>query len=287
MFREIAIVAPGAMGSAIAHRLVEHGVRVTTTLEGRSAETCRRAEAAGMIGVERARLAAADVLLSIVPPGQAQRVAEEMAPVLKHSESKPIFVDCNAVNVDTVVRVGSIVEASGARFADAAIIGTPPVAGEVGPTLYVSGQPAAELAALNRSGLRIQAMDGPVGAASALKMSYAGITKGLSGIATAMILAADHAGALPDLRKELAASQSQLLQRFGRVLPDMFPKAYRWVAEMREIAAFASNDPATARLYEALADFFAGIAADHEGQGKAKSVVDEFLAAPRQSPPSS
>jgi 3-hydroxyisobutyrate dehydrogenase-like beta-hydroxyacid dehydrogenase len=32
----IAIIAAGAMGSAVAQRLVEHGVMVRTSLEGRS-----------------------------------------------------------------------------------------------------------------------------------------------------------------------------------------------------------------------------------------------------------
>jgi Domain of unknown function (DUF1932) len=68
-----------------------------------------------------------------------------------------------------------------------------------------------------------------IGAASALKMSYAGITKGLAAIAAATVLAATRAGAAPALREELEASQPQLLQRFTKTLPDMYPKAYRWV----------------------------------------------------------
>lgn len=68
---------------------------------------------------------------------------------------------------------------------------------------------------------------GPVGAASALKMSYAGITKGIAAVASAMVLGAERAGAGPALRAELAESQPQLLARFATTLPDVIPKAHR------------------------------------------------------------
>ncbi|WP_413991851.1 DUF1932 domain-containing protein [Labrys okinawensis] len=277
MIREVAIIAPGAMGSAVARRLLEHGIRVTTLLEGRSAESRKRAEDAGMIGVEPNRLVEADIMLSIVPPAQALPLAETIAPLLKQSPRKPVFVDCNAVSVETVVQVAGVIEASGAPFADAGIIGGPPVPGGVGPTFYISGRPAPELDALNGVGLHAVVMEGPIGTASALKMSYAGITKGLTGIAAAMILAASRAGATTSLHKELGVSQAQLLQRFGKSLPDMYPKAYRWVAEMREIAAFAGDDPASARLYEALADFYETIADDYEGSQAKTKAIDDFL----------
>jgi hypothetical protein len=45
----IAILSPGAMGSAISMRLVEHGARVLTSLDGRSAATADRARAAGFV----------------------------------------------------------------------------------------------------------------------------------------------------------------------------------------------------------------------------------------------
>ena len=39
----IAILAPGAMGSAVALRLSENGARVLTSLTGRSKQTAKRA----------------------------------------------------------------------------------------------------------------------------------------------------------------------------------------------------------------------------------------------------
>ena len=56
MTHSIAIIAPGRMGSALAAILIRSGHRVVTLLDGRSAVSHARAEAAGMIPVPRAAL---------------------------------------------------------------------------------------------------------------------------------------------------------------------------------------------------------------------------------------
>ena len=44
----VAVVAPGMMGAAVGGRLAAHGLKVLTSLTGRSAETVQRAKAAGL-----------------------------------------------------------------------------------------------------------------------------------------------------------------------------------------------------------------------------------------------
>lgn len=273
----IGIVAPGAMGSAVAVRLGEHGAQILTLLLGRSEASKARAASAGMIGSDVAKLAAADIILSIVPPGSAVAIATELAAALRDTSTKPVYVDCNAVDVRTVEQVGSIIADSGARFVDGGIIGAPPRPGTAGPTFYLSGSPAAEVGArLRVLGLVATVIDGPIGAASALKMSYAGITKGLSAIASMMILGAERAGAGAALRAELATSQPELRARFASSLPDMIPKAYRWVAEMREIAAFLEGDEAAAATFRAVAHFYERIALDAARERSEVSVIEAF-----------
>src|ERR1019366_8989077 len=91
------------------------------------------------------------------------------------------------------------------------------------------GSEARRAEALAPFGLKIGVLDAPGCAASALKMSYAGITKGLIALGSSMILAAERAGISDALRAELGASQANLLTGFARSIPDMFGKAYRWV----------------------------------------------------------
>jgi len=267
MIPSIAILAPGAMGSAVAARLAEHGAKVLTSLEGRSEATKKRATAAGMVASTDVEIARADIILSIVPPAEALPLAEHVATQITRNANKPIYVDCNAVNVETVRKIEDVILSSGARFVDAGIIGVPPKPGSKGPALYVSGEAAGELGALRDLGLDLRIIAGPVGAASALKMSYAGINKGLTGLGAAMALAATRAGAADALRDELALSVPAVQARLATALPDMLPKAYRWVAEMREIAGFLGPDHPAALIYEGFARLFEHIATDVQGAG--------------------
>ena len=275
---KVAIVAAGAMGSAIAERLVRNGVTVLTSLAGRGAASRTRAAAAGMRHAEDAEIVAeAQLILSIVPPAEAIALAERFAAPLSQAERRPVFVDCNAIGVDTVTRIGRLIEASGGSFVDGAIIGSPPKGDAPGPTIYVSGEAAGDLVPLGDCGLNIRVIDGPIGAASALKLSYAGITKGLVAIATAMILAAERAGAGSALKDELASSQPALLARFGKTLPDMYPKAYRWIEEMHAIAGFIGENFPEARIFDGAAGLFTRIAADVAGSNRETAQIDTFL----------
>ncbi len=274
----VAIVAPGAMGAAVGKRLVDNGLKVLTSLDGRSEATVARAKAAGMAAATDSEIAAADFILSILPPGDALALAERFAPALQASNSKPVYVDCNAINPATVERVVAAIAPTGCPFVDAGIIGSPPKPGDAGPRFYASGPAAPRFARLRDYGLDVRVLGGAMSAASALKMSYAGITKGTQAIGAAMMLAAMRAGSADDLLAELQSSQKQLFPWLKRQLELMPPKAYRWVAEMQEIAGFVAEDPAARDLYEGAARFYERFAEDFErGDKKAAAALADFL----------
>ncbi len=300
----VAVIAPGAMGAAVGQVLARNGVEVRTLLAGRSPDSVRRAEAAGMRDADLAGVARADIVLSIVPPGEALALAEQLAPAIRahhdaghhdaghhdaghhdagHHDtgdgSRPglLYADCNAVSPQTVGRVEAALAGTGARFVDAAIVGGPPREGAPGPVFYASGAEAGGLAVLGGHGLTVKRLDGPVGAASGLKMSYAGITKGFTALGAAMMLAATRFGAADDLAAELADSQPEMLARFGQSVPTMYPKAYRWVAEMEEIAAFAGDDEATRQIYLGIAALYERLARDQAGPKQDIGTLDAFL----------
>ena len=168
----VAVIAPGMMGSAVGARLVENGIEVRTSLTGRSDATVARAKAAGMVGASDEQIAASDIILSILPPGDALGLAERLAPALRAAAKQPIFVDCNALDPATVVRIARVVQETGASFVDGGIVGGPPKAGYNGPKIYLSGEAAPRVAELTQFGLVMPIQPGPIGAASAMKMSY-------------------------------------------------------------------------------------------------------------------
>jgi 3-hydroxyisobutyrate dehydrogenase-like beta-hydroxyacid dehydrogenase len=273
----VAIVAPGSMGAGVAQCLAAQGAKVLTALTGRSAASAERARTAGMQAVSDRELAEADFVLSIVPPGDALALAERLAGVLGAANKKPIYVECNAVSPGTVGRIAAVIAATGCPFVGAGIIGPPPKPGSSNTKFYASGPHAADFARLNDYGLVVRVLEGPVTAASALKMSYAGITKGFTALGAAMLLAADRAGAAEPLKSELAESQPALAAWLGRQMPGMYAKAYRWVAELDEIGAFVGADYDEHAMLEAAARLYARIAADFAGENTEVGTLDRLL----------
>jgi 3-hydroxyisobutyrate dehydrogenase-like beta-hydroxyacid dehydrogenase len=264
------------MGSAVAKRLTSSGVQVRTSLTDRSAATIARANAAGMTGATDMELAQSNFILSIVPPGQALALAERLAPAMRDAKQKPIYVDCNAVSPSTVLRIDQVVREAGATFVDGGIIGPPPDLDSTKTRIYLSGPDAQKVTILQQYGLSTPIQPGPVGAASAMKMSYAGITKGFTALGAAVMLAATRAGTADALVAEMAISQPALLKWLTTQMPKMHNKAYRWVAEMEEIAAFVGEDQPGSGFYETAARLYEQIAADFEGSRKQTAALDAF-----------
>ncbi len=281
----IAIVALGDMGSWVARRLVPHGVQVSTVLAGRSAASAERAAAAGVVdaGSDAALVDGADIILSIVPPAAALALAERLRPVLSLARAKPVFVDCNAISRTTMRQIETCIGGTGCAVVDAAIFGSAPPGDGPGPRIYLSGPEAHRLASLRDHGLAIEILDAPVGSASALKCCFAAIGKGVVALGAEAVIAASQAGVADALHHELWGIFPELAQVLHRLLPESYGKAYRWVAEMEEIAVDFQGVPggpasfaAAARLFAAIAD----AAGDRSAEGNLIGALDRFVEHP-------
>jgi putative dehydrogenase len=173
--------------------------------------------------------------------------------------------------------IANVVAATGCPFVGAGIIGPPPKPGSSNTKIYASGPAAPDFAKLNDYGLIVRVLDGEITAASALKMSYAGITKGFTALGAAMMLAASRAGSADALKAELAESQQALLGFLTRQMPGMYGKAYRWVAELDEISSFVGADHPEHEMLSAAARLYERMAADFEGDRKEIGELDAFL----------
>jgi putative dehydrogenase len=258
----VAIMAQGMMGAGVGKRLHESGATVRTLLSGRSEASAGRAEAAGMqpASDERELLSGADYFLSILPPDQAEGLASRLAPALQSLPVKPVYVDCNAVSPQTAARIAAIVEPTGAAFVDGGIIGGPP-RDAYSPAIYASGPDAERTKPIADYGIDWRIIAGPIGAASGLKMSYAGITKGTTAIAAAMLLGAARFGCAEALIAELSSSQPEMLGRMKKSIPGMYDKAYRWVGEMEEISDFLDANAPSSEMYKGIARLYEFLAA--------------------------
>ena len=222
------------MGVAVAATLKNSGHFVFWASEGRSAETHRRAAAAGLgdRGTVTAVCRHCEAIVSVCPPEFAEAMAREIC----GDGFQGLFVDANAVSPEKALRIGRMIEAGGARFVDGCIIGLPACArGET--WIYLSGSYAQEAAACFLAGpLEAEVLEGEIGKASALKMVFAAHTKGLAALRAAVLAAAEEMGVLRDLERQWSRSGPPFAQVRGS-LQHVAPKAWRFVAEMQEIAA--------------------------------------------------
>jgi L-threonate 2-dehydrogenase len=266
----IGLIGAGEMGSGIGGWLVSHGADVRTTLAGRSAASAERVRRAGIGAVDDlAAVARCPLILSIVPPDRALAVAEGFVAAYVARPEPPVYVDCNAIAPETARAVAAVITAAGIRFVDAGIIGGTPREGYDGPHIYACGPDVAPFAALDAHDLHVRVLEGPIGVASGLKMCYGGLTKGITGIGSAMFACAENSGLSAALEAEFSTSQPALFAWLTRQIPTMYPKAYRWDGEMREIATFGRDEAGVAKMYEGLADRYAAIGAAQTAKGGA------------------
>ena len=251
----IAILMPGDMGHGVGRALRRHGHDVLTCLAGRSARTRGLAAAAGMrdAGSLEALVAEADLILSILPPEAAVAQAGAVAAAMTATGVRPLYVDCNAVSPMTAREVGGIITAAGAPFIDCGIIGVAPGKGK--PTrFHVSGPDTGAMERLDGKGIRVVAMGPEIGRASALKMVYAGLTKGTMTLHTAMLLAAWQLGVYDEAVAEYADSQPAALQAMQGRVPRIPADAGRWIGEMEEIAATLAAAGVTTGFHDGAAE---------------------------------
>ena len=171
--------------------------------------------------------------------------------------SPGLYVDANAVSPGTAAAIRAVVEGVGARYVDGAIIGGPPEATGSSTRLYLSGADAPAVAEVFAGGgLETLVLDGEATAASALKMAYAGWTKGTAALLLTMREAARAHGVEDALVREWEHSIPSLPARSAQAARAADEKGWRWVAEMREIAATLAGADLPAGFHEAAAQVF-------------------------------
>ena len=246
---KIGILHPGAMGVSIAAAAQAAGHTCLWLPEGRGPETQARAEEHGLTPASRAEILNCPVILSICPPHAAVAVAAEVAGFAG------LYMDGNAVSPATTRQVAETVARGGARFVDGGIVGPP--AWRTGTCLYLSGPEAATVAALfDGTVLEAQVLDDGIDTASALKMVYAARTKGTIALLAAVMTAAESLGVRAALEARLASEDAALPGRIARSIETAAPKAWRWVAEMGEIAATLRAAGSEGGFHDAAADLY-------------------------------
>ena len=208
-----------------------------------------------MSGTLEALAAESEIVLSVCPPG----IAEEIARAVAAAGFAGLYVEANAI---APARAERIARESGLRVVDGGILAKTAI------NLYLSGDDhdVETVAALfDGSDVVPIRLPGGVGAASALKMAFGGWNK-IGVLLAAQAHAIAHAYGV---REQLAAEGvgTEGVVRAG-------PKAWRWAAEMEEIAETC----AALGLPDGLGRAAAEICRRWDGQRGRAPELDELLA---------
>lgn len=256
--KKILILSPGEMGAAVGNVLNQNGFEICGILKGRSEATKLRATSAGFRDVETLKkgLEHADIVFSILPPSEAKSIATKVAELMAGILEKPSYVDCNAVSPESAKEVAAILKSGGVETIDCGIVGNPPGGGQKPTRLFVSGPNAPIMDAFDGMGIEIKQCGPIIGRASAVKMVYAGVTKGVSALCANMLIAAERLGVGDIAHEEFQYSQEALYRRMENLTPALPAVSGRFVGEMEEIAATCLSVNLSAGFHQGAADLY-------------------------------
>ncbi len=270
-FQRVGILSIGEMGYHWARLLASHGVEVLTCSKGRSEVTRKRAENAGVRPVSSlARLTLeADLVVSLVVPSAARRVASKVAKALLKVGKKNLFyLDANATSPMTARDIEQDLSRADASFVDGCIIGSAAKLDQ-GAVIYVSGRQAEHIQALEQLGFSVRVLGPDIGQASAFKIVYAGLTKGLQGLFVELLIGARKFGLLDEILRRYDESFPGLPGKIGQSIAGLPVHAGRRAEEMGELRQTfrhhglkAVMAPATQKVLERIASLNAGTASE-------------------------
>jgi L-threonate 2-dehydrogenase len=237
VFAKIGIMSIGEMGYHWAKLLKARGAEVLTYDRDRSPVTQRRAENAGVksTGSLAELCSSADLIVSIVVPSAAIKIAAEIAKAAAEANCKNlIYFDANAISPMTAETINSVLSETGVNFVDGCIIGSASKM-DKGAVIYASGAEAARILELGRYGLSVQVLGSGTSQASAFKVVYAGLTKGLQGLFVELLMGAKRLGLLDEIIKRYDESFPGLLEKVSSSIVGLRIHAGRRAEEMDEL----------------------------------------------------
>ena len=236
-FERIGILSIGEMGYHWAKILTGRGVEVLTYAKDRSETTRKRAENIGVKCVPSmaALVKDTDLIVSIVVPSAAKRVATKVATAaVKSGRRNLLYLDANAISPMTADEIGKVLQPSGVNFVDGCIIGSATKM-DKGAVVYVSGPQAEKIQELEPYGFSVKVLGPTVAQASAFKVVYAGLTKGLQGLFVELLMGARRFGLLDEIVKRYEESFPGLLDKVTSSIVGLRIHAARRAEEMDEL----------------------------------------------------
>jgi 3-hydroxyisobutyrate dehydrogenase-like beta-hydroxyacid dehydrogenase len=251
---KVGILHPGKMGIFVAACVGKNGYSVYWASEGRSQQTHLRAEQHQLrdAGTLAALCETCQIIVSVCPPHAADAVADQVMRLSFRGQ----YLELNAISPQKVRAIGQKMREAGIAFVDGCIIGGP--AWEIGKTfLYLSGEQAAAAAGLFATGsMDTHVIGDEIGRASALKMCYSAYTKGTTALLSSILAAAQELGVRKELENQWSLDWPGFAEETQEKVRKVTAKAWRFAAEMEEIATTFQDAGLPGEFYLACAHIY-------------------------------
>jgi len=285
-FQKIGIMSIGEMGFHWAKLLKSHGVDVLTYDRDRGEVSRKRAENAGVVSVPtmNALVREAELIVSIVVPSAAKKVARNVAKAARNTGRKDLlFCDANAISPMTADAIAKVLAPAGVHFIDGCIIGSAAKMGK-GTIVYLSGPQVQQLGGLEAFNIPLKILGTSTNQASAFKVVYAGLTKGLQGLFCELLMGARRFGLLNEVRAQYEESFPGLLDKVAPSIIGLQIHAGRRAEEMDELKRTFTRHglnsfmaPAVQKVLQAIAALNVGQASDSgERHGELAETLELF-----------
>ena len=179
--------AGGLRGSGI-DRLVAFDINAHTPGLGPEIQARASESRTTLVGSSEELARACDILLSTVTSSSALDAARQTAPFL---QPRHIYIDLNSVSPASKRQIAQVIDASGARFVEAAVM-APVLPYGLRVPMLLGGEAAQVFAdTMTPFGMRLEVLpSAAIGSAAAVKMCRSIVVKGLEALMVECVLAA-------------------------------------------------------------------------------------------------
>jgi 3-hydroxyisobutyrate dehydrogenase len=188
-----------------------------------------------LVDTPRALAESARVILSVVTAASALDAARSIA---THLSGDHVYTDLNSVSPATKRGVGEIIASGAGRFVEGSIMAPVPGADHRVPMLLNGAAARDLLQMLSPYQMRLEVMDGTIGAAAAVKMCRSIVIKGMEALLLECTLAAGEYGATDRVYESLTETYPGMnwRQTADYMIRRVLEHGERRAHEMEEVA---------------------------------------------------
>ncbi|ANF49059.1 hypothetical protein A0O34_00140 [Chryseobacterium glaciei] len=274
----IALLSPGDMGTQIAKALIKNNFKVVTAGEGRSAKTLQNIQYTGIedAGSLQNTIEQADVILSLTSPEGSIKLAENIVSCLKNTSNRPLYVDLNSNTPAIALSIEELLLSMNIKFVNGAVMGASKDIPETG-VLVISGTHRQLFIDLFGKVFKIKNAGEKTEAASAYKLLFSMVNKGINALFFETMTAAAHFGILDELNESLQNFLPGTYQDLLKTTPTYPQHILRRIDEMKGLTEMLKSENLPNIIASGTAETFERIHQSNIFENeKPKDVIETF-----------